>query len=141
MALMGIVANATPVDGNNLSVAVQLPDGSFKRYEVSLLDPHIQKSLEAAARVTATPVNDALIKANLNLIVKGLQLDLSDPVVDPPPPPDPAEAPFLADLQTLNRATNRAGLTLKGVDVDTLRANLQTVLDAHPAFAKFLSAL
>lgn len=86
---VGTVANATQVDGTTLNVAVQLPDGTTQRYTVSLLDSNIKASLEAQISQVAAPTNDALIKANLALVVKGLELTISDPTGSRPPDPTP----------------------------------------------------
>ncbi len=99
MALTGTVAEVTPI-GTNVEVLVKLPNGTAGRYVVSLLNPQIQATLQDLARQAVTPVNDALIKANLTLLVPGLELDLSDPVdvVIPPTEDDLARQAFSTAL-------------------------------------------
>ncbi len=101
MALTGTVAEVTPI-GTNVEVLVKLPNGTAGRYVVSLLNPQIQATLQDLARQAVTPVNDALIKANLTLLVPGLELDLSDPVdvVIPPTEDDLARQAFSTALST-----------------------------------------
>lgn len=132
--LTGLLVEATQV-GEQLSCLVVKPDGSSQRYLVSLLSQNPQAALEALVRVTVSPANDAIIKANLAHMVKGLTLNLTDPIITPPTPPDPALAPFLADYAELLRAdrATRAGLTTT-VDVATIQARAQKTLSDHPSF-------
>lgn len=138
MAVTPVVDNVTRVDGETLSVAVQLPDGSFQRYTVSLLDPNIKSSLEAKARQTAGAANDARIKANLLLVMKGLVLDLSEPVVAPPVTLPQSDVDFIADYQRLKRYTSPSGVAPKGVNVAALRQSIQARLDADDALEKYV---
>lgn len=55
------VENFTQID-NELSFAVQLPDGTYQRYSVSLLSDDIEAAMAEKARITAAPSNDAKIK-------------------------------------------------------------------------------
>lgn len=131
------VANFTQT-GTELSFAVQLPDGSFQRYTVSLLESDILTAMAAKVNVTAAPTNDALIKANLQKVTKGLQLTVADPVVVADPVLPQAERDFIRDFQIQKRYTSPAGVRPKGYDVAGSAASLQTRLDANPVWEKYI---
>lgn len=86
-------------------------------------------------RMRQVTKDDVTAQVTKGLIVQGLALDLTDPVVTPSTV-DPIAAQFQLDLSNLRRTTRALadGVTLATLDRTALQAAVQSTLSKHPEF-------
>src|SRR5262249_53673136 len=125
MAPVATIKDVT-LQGDQIRVNLVLPAGITapeRGFSVPAASADIIGAIAALARPAKN--NDAQVKTNLSVLQPGLQIDLTDPTVIPPPPPtadDMAVQAFSSLLQTWRRETNKTSLQIPGADAESARA-------------------